>query len=92
MSQDWKWQLAEPLPRSKKQRKDAWALVDASGKVLARVYDAETPDTDGLTYCWAVWPYHQLGNVGGSRTGADARLQCEKRLAGGNLALTHAVE
>ena len=84
MTTDAKWQPTPPLRHTKKQRKDAWSLVDSSGKELARIYESEQPDADGLTYCWAIWPYHVIGNIGSARTGADARLKCEKMLAGSN--------
>ncbi len=84
MTPDWKWEIADTRPRAAKPETDAWALVDGVGEELARVYEAQKPDDDGLTFCWAIRPYYVVGNVGSSRTSADARFYCEKRLAAGN--------
>ena len=84
MTTESKWLPTPPLRHMKKPRKDAWSLIDPDGNELARIYEADQPDADGLTYCWAIWPFHVNGNVGGARTGADARLKCEKMLAGNN--------
>ena len=56
------------------------APANAGTKQLARVYDTEKPNEHKETFIWAVWPYHQLGNVGSAPNVVDARFKAEQMI------------
>ena len=75
------WQPTKaPIRNLGRVHKDDWVLLNEDGKELARVYDTEKPNEHKETFIWAVWPYHQLGNVGSAPNVVDARFKAEQMI------------
>ncbi len=67
-------------PNSPKLCREDWTLLDESGEPVARIYDTEQADILG-SWRWEIEPFFKSSNQGTVKTGTDARLMCEKRLA-----------